>query len=61
MPSPIPLPENLRRVMLSFRVLPALLAAFKKHVPKKERSRWLEIAVTEKLKREGVIVEQKEE
>jgi hypothetical protein len=61
MPSPIPLPKNLRRVMVSFRVLPALLAIFKKHVPKNKRSQWLLNAMIEKLEREGVQVEKQEE
>lgn len=61
MPSPIPLPEHLRRVMVSFRALPAIVNAFKKHVPGKMRSRWLENAMIEKLKREGVKVETPED
>lgn len=59
MPSPVPLPKYLRRVMVSFRILPAILTKFQKHVPKRFRSQWLERAVTEKLRREGVEVEEK--
>lgn len=61
MPSPIPLPKSLRRVMISFRLLPAIVTAFQKHVPKKQRSQWLERAVIEKLQREGIKVELPEE
>lgn len=57
MPSPVPLPEHLRRVMVSFRILPAVLFAFRQHVPEKLRSRWLEEAVIEKLDREGVKID----
>ena len=61
MPSPIPLPKSLRRVMISFRLFPAIATAFQKHVPKKQRSQWLERAVIEKLQREGVKVDLPEE
>lgn len=57
MPSPIPLPKSLKRIMVSFRALPAIVAQFRKHVPKRARSAWLEQAVKEKLEREGIKVE----
>lgn len=58
MPSPIPLPKSLKRVMVSFRALPAIVKVFRNHVPKKSRSQWLERALLEKLEREGVKVEE---
>lgn len=54
MPSPIPIPQHLKRAMVSFRALPAVIRAFHKHVPKNQRSRWLEQAVIDKLNAEGV-------
>lgn len=54
MPSPVAIPEYLKRTMVSFRALPAVIRAFHKHVPKNQRSRWLEQAMIDKLTAEGV-------
>lgn len=56
MPSPIPLPKEKKKQVVTFRLLPGVIAKVKK-IAGDNKSAWIEQAVIEKLQRAGVKVE----